>query len=297
VSHLTGWFLLGLASFTLPRSWQETGNVRPRRGRVHPLEIGGAANPHVRKKRDAEALSVNPVLWVIGRESGFRVAVWIIVCVWGAAACTACWLWPRQPAAVYGLGKVCAFLFKMLVAVQACRFFAESRRNGMLEMMLYTPLRTADILRGQWLALSRVFLAPLFVFLFFNLVPLAFAFWFALSGNGVPLPIATGGSALLFTVTLVADIFAVCWFGMWLALTLKRPALSPLLTILFVLVVPTFCFVFDLAADFVFIVWGASRLQQDFRYRFGRRYESVVTVPPTRVTVIGSPVPPLIRPR
>jgi hypothetical protein len=191
----------------------------------------------------------------------------------------------------------------MLVAVQACRFFAESRRNGMLEMMLCTPLRTADILQGQWLALRQVFLMPFLVFLFFSLVPIGFAVWSAFSGNGFSagekglLAMGMGGGAFLFSVTFVADVLAVCWFGMWLALTLKKPALAPFLTILFVLVVPTFLCFLGLAADFVFIVWGASRLQQDFRYRFGRQYESVNTAPMPRVTVISSPAPPVIKPR
>ena len=38
---------------------------------------------------------------------------------------------------------------------------------------------------------------------------------------------------------MIADCYALGAFGMWLALTLKKPALAPALTILFVLLLPS----------------------------------------------------------
>src|SRR5262249_44137982 len=131
----------------------------------------------------------------------------------------------------------------------------------------------------------------------------AFAVWSTFSGNGfsegsrVLLAMVVGGGAFRVTVTFVADLFAVCWFGMWLSLTLKKPALAPFLTILFVLVVPTFFCFLVLAAVLVVIGWGASRLQQVFRYRFGRQYESVHPATLSRLTLIACPAPPVIKPR
>jgi hypothetical protein len=56
------------------------------------------------------------------------------------------------------------------------------------------------------------------------------------------------------------------WFGMWLALTTKRPVLAPALTILFVLVLPSCLYRLDLVADMLFVSWGTTQLQQDFRW-------------------------------
>jgi hypothetical protein len=62
-----------------------------------------------------------------------------------------------------------------------------------------------------------------------------------------------------------ADILAVGWFGMWLALTVRNPGLAPALTILTVLILPAMLVHFDLVADMFFISWGTTRLQEDFR--------------------------------
>jgi hypothetical protein len=66
------------------------------------------------------------------------------------------------------------------------------------------------------------------------------------------------------TISLFADILAVGWFGMWLALTIKRPVLAPALTILFVLVLPSCLYRLDLVADMLFVSWGTTQLQRTF---------------------------------
>jgi hypothetical protein len=58
---------------------------------------------------------------------------------------------------------------------------------------------------------------------------------------------------------------AAGWFGMWLALTVRKPGLAPGITILAVLILPAMLSDFDLAADMFFISWGTTRLQEDFR--------------------------------
>ena len=78
-------------------------------------------------------------------------------------------------------------------------------------------------------------------------------------------------------VRLVADICALYWFGLWLVLWLKRPAFAPGLAVLYVLVLPTplsFCLV-DIFADLFFILWGATQLQQDWRWLLARQYSQL----------------------
>jgi hypothetical protein len=82
-----------------------------------------------------------------------------------------------------------------------------------------------------------------------------------------PLEMETGFLGIFFlTMSLLADILAMSWFGMWLALTMKRPVLAPALTILLVLVLPACLYRLDLVADMFFISWGTTQLQQDFRW-------------------------------
>ena len=83
--------------------------------------------------------------------------------------------------------------------------------------------------------------------------------------RGLP-SMRTGGlGAIFLTVRMGADILATGWFGMWLALTVRRPGLAPGLTILAVLILPAILSDFDLVADMLFISWGTTRLQEDFR--------------------------------
>ena len=96
----------------------------------------------------------------------------------------------------------------------------------------------------------------------------------------------TGFLGVFFlTVSLFADILAVGWFGMWLALTMKRPVLAPALTILFVLVFPSCLYRLDLVADMLFVSWGTTQLQQDFRWLV------LGPVQPTLPVVLDPPQP------
>jgi hypothetical protein len=185
--------------------------------------------------------------------------------------------------------KIFGFVIKLIFASQACRFFVESRKSGALELLLTTPLRSRDIVRGQWLALNRIFLWPLILFTLLNLTPLVFIVCRAIAGPGIleafgPIAAAIASLAvtLWFTVAMVADVFTIGWVGMWLALTVKKPDLAPVWTILAVLILPAigvFCGL-DLLADMFLIIWASSSLQTDIRWTLSRQYR----VPPAQMT-------------
>lgn len=129
------------------------------------------------------------------------------------------------------------------------------------------------------MALRRVFLWPVIVLLCTHAVVIAAM----LSDNSLQLLMPGAAGAGFFKFTLlwgavkpvpnsVADFFALGWFGMWLALTLQRPAMATGLTILYVLILPTIAFcVPTLAIDAVFIVIGWVKLSEDFRLRHATR--------------------------
>jgi len=215
-------------------------------------------------------------------------AVWAIVVAWGVAVVLATVQMP-QGAASFVLGwyvmRPFGFLLKILFALQVCRFFVEARRNGALEMLLCTPLPTRDILRGQSLALRRTFLWPGATFLALLFVPLGPQISRLIATAdypGILTLIAGSVSTLICAAWMVADVFAIYWFGLWLALSAKKPNLAPALTILFVLVLPapvSFCRL-DILADLFFILWGATKLQQDLRWIVSQQYQ--VSLPTSR---------------
>src|SRR5207249_10161965 len=165
---------------------------------------------------------------------------WVVVAGWGIAVVLVTVFMPREVGTIllgwYGV-RPFGFLLKVLFTFEVCRFFTDARRNGSIEMLLCTPLTRRDILRGQWLAFRRKFLWPVFCFLVLLFIPIgvqAMAVIRALDFSGA-VPVFLGSlSAGFCVVRTIADFFALYWFGMWLALTMKKPNLAPALTIVLV---------------------------------------------------------------
>ena len=280
-SQLFGWLLLGLASKALPHHWQEraaTGEAGLRR--VWRWAQRNREKASARAKAREELLPVNPVLWLMSSELGYRRLAWLIAGAWGVAVLLTSWLAPGEQGAfalsMYGV-RPFGFLLKWLLALQACRFFVEARRNGALEMLLCTPLTSRDIIRGQVLALRRNFQWPVLALLMLLLVPAVVQFFVAgawdtsPSANTALMGIFAGG---VYCLRMVADCYALAAFGMWLALTLKKPGLAPGLTILVVLLLPSVLCWLDIFADLVFILWGVSKLNRaDLRMLLEREYQ------------------------
>jgi ABC-type transport system involved in multi-copper enzyme maturation permease subunit len=287
-SHLFGWFLLGLTSLLLPRLWQERPLLSEQKGLWSRVRRHGRGTPAQRAKAREKLLPLNPILWLIGDEPMLRRILWGLVTVWGALIILFSWQSGNDAvvAPLYGT-KLFGFVFKIIVASQVCRFFVESRKNGALELLLCTPLRNRDIIRGQWLALRRIFLWPLLIFALFNLTPLVFIVGRAVAGPGLLEALGPIGGALgvllitlWFTVGLLADLFTIGWVGMWLGLTARKPNLAAVWTVLIVLIVPSFACAFDLLVDVFLIIWASSNLQTDLRWTLARRYH----LPPSQLT-------------
>jgi hypothetical protein len=288
LSHAAGWIFLIIASVALPRVWQETTSQLPF---VRRIEGWGRQDNSWWLRRfggRAALLRLNPVLWLVLRQAGRPWLIWAIVGAWLVAilALTASnkflsGLWDIEYSAARGFG----FALKFLFAIQACRFLVEARRNGALELLLCTPLRSADLVRGQWLALKRLFLWPLVVFLAIGLAP---AVWrlqtLMIAGNTPPAwdGLFNLGMYGYYALKTAADLYALGWVGMWFALSMKKPALATGATVLVVLVLPTIAFCIpDVLIALVLGGWASGRLTTDFR-RFASPDISPVAAPPFR---------------
>ena len=292
-SQALGWGFLLLASQTLPRQWQEgkaiqvAGLGRWLRGRKPDLAK--------RTKTRQQLLPLNPVLWLISTRPGFGRLAWALVVAWGGVMVLIMALSPREISSMvlnwYG-ARPFGFIFKVLFAMQVCRFFADARRNGFLEMLLCTPLSNREIIRGQTMALRRTFLWPGLVFIALLFVPVAVRVISGLSSLDFQ-QLMSGGFGFVYlvitAVRIAADFFALFWFGSWLALTLKKPNLAPALVVLAVLILPSVSCWLDLLADLFFILWGATKLQQDVRWVLARQYQTT-PAPPAPGTFSVPPV-------
>jgi ABC-type Na+ efflux pump permease subunit len=215
--HALSWLFLLLACAILPRTWHETGRTGAgaegwRAGWPQWWFGGEPARLEMRRR----LLAINPVTWLTNRHPGRALAPWVIFAVlalvWFAGAATLRVDWYSPPVAIL-FALVLQSFFKYQVAAEACRRFAEDRRSGALELLLSTPLTAAEIVRGQRLALARIFAGPLAALLAAEALLLAGA-WRA-AGEEAGQLAATFLTSMCVTAL---DCLALAWLGMWLGL-------------------------------------------------------------------------------
>ncbi len=277
-SHLVSWGFLGLASGVLPLAWQERVRTAKPRER-HP----GTRRAAVKSRAQRDLLSADPVLWLTSQELGVQWRAWGVVGIWAIAVLVALLTdiaWSGETAAsILGGYAVIpfGFLLKVIFALQAGRFFAEGRKNGTLDLLLCTPLRDREIIRGQMLALWRGFGGPALVLVALLFAPVGECLVMAVvKQDAHPLQAILPHAFLggVYSVRFALDLLAICWVGMALALTMRQPSLAPALTILFVLVLPSVLWWLDVIADLALIAWGAGRCRQDLRRLLIHQYQA-----------------------
>jgi hypothetical protein len=279
VPHAISWLWLGLASFLLPRVWQESGERRTHRPVAH--------GTRPQRRRSAQ-LAANPIWWLTARHTEQRKWLWVFI-IFISAVGVLCWMeFQRRPAAlwtIFGIAILIHLGLSVWVAFEACNSFAEARSTGAMELLLSTPLHVRQILRGQHLALRELFLAPLALLLLVE-VCLAAAHISLLSQNSsgartfeaIILILMLGFSIVWF----VLDLFAVAEVGMWYGLTSAKPTQALTKTVLFVLVLPLLvspCCLFVtpglmVAKSVIFFTWAQSKLENEFRRAATERYDS-----------------------
>ncbi len=258
-THLLGWIFLGLAAWSLPHL------IEPAQGAGFWQRLLSGEILAGKSRRRRALLEINPVLWLVDDSRTLRWTAWGLAIAGGAILLTFGRRGPMASFFVTYMAWPFYFLLKLFFAIQACRFFSEARRTGSLELLCATPLTAQVILRGQWLALRRIFLWPVIILVAAHIGALLGSGSAGMNAVGLSYPFQylTAGWQI---AKAVADFFAVGWFGMWLALTCKKPEMAAGLTILFVLILPSVAFcVPTIAVDVVFIVVGRSKLLQEFR--------------------------------
>lgn len=298
LNHLLGWCFLALASVATPHSWQDRP-VAVRDTEAEPREGKGASRPArpARSAQRRDLLDSNPIVWLAGRQASQARLLWIIIglgsCAAGVMFAISVWVGGSSFAfssiVVFGLKLV----LKLWVAWQACVTLAEARRTGAVELLLATPLRVDEIIRGHWQALQNMFLGPAVAVLLLSLLPAAEAYardWPSAS-NFYMFPISV--MTLFEMATYAFDLAALAWTGMWMGLSQPKLLQAYGKTVLFVIVVPALAFCFpNVLFDLFFIAWARRKLEHSFRQAAAGRYE------PTEAAAAfpsgGAALPPVI---
>lgn len=146
---------------------------------------------------------------------------------------------------------------ELWLATHVARFYVEGKKSGFLELLLVTPVGPLDIIKGHWLALRKLFLAPavaqLSLSLVMGLCSLAaiYARFPAGGPGGASAPANSWMSmqsiAIQQTVALVlgsigwaTGLFTIAWLSMWTGLVTKKTPVAVLKTLFFAKILPWF---------------------------------------------------------
>ena len=208
--HAMSWGLLALASVITPRTWQD--KAQRQQGK------SSAADHPAAQRRTAfrtQLLERNPFFWLAARERFKPALVWftliLMAVIWLLGWRKWRSVWADQ--GTYILTAITLHsMIKLWLTTEACRRIALDRQSGALELLLSTPLRVPQIMRGQEMALWRQFGWP-------SVVILLLDFLFLLAGR------RDSEWVVLWLVGMtifVADLVTLAWVGMWLGVSSRQ---------------------------------------------------------------------------
>jgi ABC-type transport system involved in cytochrome c biogenesis permease component len=220
LTHGYGWLFITLSCIVVPRSWQES-SARVKSGGWRGFAkwvAEGTAEKRLALRR--RFLDINAFFWLSARGRGKLVIMWF---VFALLAITWLWCW-----GVFGKDWLNKFnyvtsaiilhgIMKYYMATEACRRFVEDRRSGALELLLSTPMTVSEILRGQRLALLRIFTPPVLAIVVVDLL-------FLIAGFNERNSYSTRDEifwtvfCLVGICTFIFDMIAMAWVGMWLGM-------------------------------------------------------------------------------
>lgn len=221
-SHALGWCFLIAACLVLPRIWQD----RP--GKVNGLPWGERmaqwrlGSPEDRAHYRRRGLDLNPYFWLSTREFHRPRHPWyflgLLVLVVGILLVAFHKNLDLGAVAVTAVGTM-HLVMRLWIASEATQRLAQERQNGTLELILSTPIKVDEILAGHWVAMRRMFAAPLAGVIVLD----ALFYLLVISGGTAAMKDAPIGVLLLGgIIILVLDSAAMVWQGLWAGLSEKR---------------------------------------------------------------------------
>jgi ABC-type transport system involved in cytochrome c biogenesis permease component len=158
---------------------------------------------------------------------------------------------------LFAIASTCAGLLSLALefwlASHVCRFYVDGKRSGFLELMMVTPTTRADILAGHWLALRRLFLAPVLAQLLLTLTCQGIRVWAVYSAaaaaqGGKTIPAASNFDAEVLQITGLVlgavawfiGLITLAWFSIWMGITSKKIPVAMLKTFWYAKILPGF---------------------------------------------------------
>jgi len=167
-----------------------------------------------------------PIEWLTLREMGMHRGRWAVL-LWCCVTAFLMWI-AREGGLVIAIFAV--FVVALWLCVASSRTIALLRQWNLFELLLTSPMGSADLIRGHLAGLRRVFLWPCIV-----LVGTTAALLTNLARQSPNTDYFFGFYLLAGFVTL---LFSAPWIGMWFGMKAKTPSRAAILTVLAVVFVP-----------------------------------------------------------
>lgn len=244
ISHLFAWACLFLAGVLVRRTWQDRPSSTRSQSWLKAYAFKtGSREARARKRR--KFLEPNPVVWLSLRARWQTAALWltaaVFLCCFGVLYFTVPnWVGPLWSQ----LNSVVVMGLYLWLTFQACRFLSDARRSGVMELLLVTPLGSNDIVDGHWRGLLRSFGLPVLILVLLQVAAVLLAETSAvgvaptgIGFRGLPWIYAVA-MAISSAVSLLANLVALAWVGLWMGLTSTNTAIATLKTLVFVQILP-----------------------------------------------------------
>ena len=244
IQLLMGVGFLGMANWRVTRAWRVVEETGASEARATARWVPGFWRRLMERQR-ARLRGEGNLAWLGWQGIGMRKAAWWTVGATGVAAVGSfAMAMSRQPFAgesLVGTSITTGFwVLKLLVAVHVVYFLHEIRRNGMLELLLVTPVSGNRMWSGHIAAARGIFLWP---FVVLALLELGFGMGVKLAKGGdwpsMAMMVFAGGLPAVISVAVNGlDCFAIAYHASRWALHYDRPGKALLRTVLWVVVLP-----------------------------------------------------------
>ncbi len=267
VIHLEAWAFLAIAIFGLARVWPErisSGSKPTWQARWNRFRFG---KPLQREKRRKALLRLNPVLWLVSRSrlksAGLWVGITLATLILASVFYYPLRKWPFVWGSLLAAATTSLYL-KTWIAGEASHHLAQEKASGALEFLLSTPLAVEEIIRGQWMAIWRVVLAPVIWLL--GLLGIAVSSLLLApdlpGGSPRNYLLVIGASVIMFG----ADLIALKWTAMWKGIRARNARQARTETIVQLLFLPNLFFYAAISVTFVLLGSRAPSFDQVFPF-------------------------------
>jgi hypothetical protein len=154
-------------------------------------------------------------------------------------------------------------MLKFWVASEASRKLGDDHRSGALELVLSTPLSVPEILHGLILSLRRQFFWPAALVVLADLAFMLAGYRsYGVSGDQYWIWVCLAGITVF-----VADLYTLCWVGLWIGVTAKHPNRAAGMTLFRILAIPWIVWFAALIFSSMVSMWN--RLENSPGYLLG----------------------------